>query len=292
MARGSASHEQRSAFIFSAPSLAVMLVFFFVPIVTVIVYSVMTSESFSVSLPFTFHNFASAFTLPAIRQLAWNSIVTGFLTSTFTVALAMAIAYWLQFSAGRFALPVAALIVATMFAGYLVRIYAWRTMLGTEGVVNSGLQSAHVTDGPVGFLLFNRFSVVIAETHLSLPFAVVILYAAIRPIKPDLLFAAEDLGGGPWIRWTRVVLPLMAAPIASAWMFVFIVSSADFVTPQFLGGKNGQLIGNQVNRYFREAGDYGRGAALAVLMMVFYALLYGVIQLGLRAARLNKIEWG
>ena len=83
----------------------------------------------------------------------------------------------------------------------------------------------------------------------------------------------------------------MASPMASAWMFVFIISSADFVTPQFLGGVRGQLIGTQTNRYFREADDYRKGAALAVLVVLFYAALFGLIRLGLRMARLHRVDW-
>ena len=183
------------------------------------------------------------------------------------------------------------LVVASMFAGYLVRIYAWRTVLGSNGVVNAGLERVGLVDEPLGFLIFSRTAVVIAELHLSLPFAIVILYAAIGPIRPELLEAAEDLGAGPWVRWRQVILPLVASPMANAWMFVFIISSADFVTPQFLGGVSGQLIGSQINRYFREAGDYGKGAALAVLMIVFYAAVFAAIHGGLRMARLHRVDW-
>jgi len=268
-----------------------MLAFFFVPVGITIVYSFMTGENWQVSGPFTFDNFTTALTSDVNRTLALNSLITGLTTATVTVAVGLPVAYWLHFSAGRSATPVLSLIVASMFAGYLVRIYAWRTVLGSRGIVNSSLESVGAIDEPLGFLIFSRTAVIIAELHLTLPFAVVILYAAIRPIRNELLEAAEDLGASPSIRWRRVILPLMAAPMANAWMFIFIVGASDFVTPQFLGDIGGQLIGVQVNRLFRAVGDYGKGSALAVLMLLSFAFVYVVIQVGLRALGLRKIDW-
>jgi spermidine/putrescine transport system permease protein len=273
------------------PSALAMLVLFVAPLMIMIGYGFLTGENFQVSRPATLDNYDSALTLGVNRTMAWNSIVIGVTTATVTVIVGIAIAYWLHFCAGRLATPVLSLVVASMFAGYLVRIYAWRTVLGTNGVVNATLADVGVIDEPLGFLIFSRFAVVVAELHLALPFAVVMLYAAIRPLRPELLEAAEVLGATAWVRWRRVILPLMASPLASAWMFLFILSSSDFVTPQFLGGVDGQLIGTQVNRYFKNVGDYGKGTALATLMIVFYAAVYAVIQLVIRRLQLNRIEW-
>lgn len=287
-----AARASRASLLVATPPALAMLLFLIAPIAVVVVYSFLTGELFDVGRPATIDNYDSAFGLEVNRTMVWNSIVTGLVTASVTVGLGLPIAYWLQFSAGRWATPVVSLVVASMFAGYLVRIYAWRTVLGSNGVVNTGLERVGLIDEPLGFLIFSRTAVIIAELHLLLPFAIVILYAAIRPVRPDLLEAAEDLGAGPTLRWRQVLLPLIASPMASAWMFVFIVSSSDFVTPQFLGGVRGQLIGTQINRYFREAGDYGKGAALAVLMIVFYAMFYALIRASLRLARLHRVDWG
>ncbi|MCY3650336.1 MAG: ABC transporter permease [Acidimicrobiaceae bacterium] len=290
--RNLATRASRASLLVATPPALAMLVFFVVPIAVVVVYSFLTGELFQIGRPATAVNYESALTLGVNRTMVWNSIVTGTITASVTVAVGLPVAYWLQFSAGRMATSVVSLVVASMFAGYLVRIYAWRTVLGSNGVVNASLERVGLIDEPVGFLIFSRTAVIIAELHLLLPFAIIILYAAIRPVRSELLEAAEDLGAGPAVRWRQVILPLMASPIASAWTFVFIISSADFVTPQFLGGLRGQLIGTQINRYFREAGDYGKGAALAILMILFYAALYALIRLGLRLARLNRVDWG
>lgn len=269
-----------------------MVVFFFVPVAVVFVYSFLHGEFYQVEGPATIDNYDNALSAPLHHTLAWNSFVIGFLISSLAVTIGLGVAYWLHFSAGRLATPVLSLVAASMFASYLVRIYAWRTVLGSNGIVNSTLERIGLIDEPLGFLIFNRLAVVLAGLHLTLPLAILILYAAIRPIRTDDMWAAEDLGATPLTRWRFVVVPLMAAPMANAWMFIFIISSSDFVTPQFLGGRSGQLIGVQVNRYFREAGDYGKGAALVVVMIAAYALIFAVLQGLLRLVRLHKVDWG
>ena len=138
------------------------------------------------------------------------------------------------------------LITATLFASYLVRIYAWRTILGENGLLNSGLRGLGLIDDPLGFLLFNRFAVTVALVHIFLPYVVLVLYAGFRPISPALLEGAQDLGGGVVTRWRKVVLPLIAAPAVTSFLFVFILSASDYVTPQFLGGTSGAMLGRRI----------------------------------------------
>ena len=101
--------------------------------------------------------------------LALNSVVIGLLTAAATLALALPVAYWLRYCAGRWQMPCLFIITGSMFASYPVRIYAWRTILGTRGVFNQGLEALGVIDEPVGFLLYNRFSVTLALVHLLPP---------------------------------------------------------------------------------------------------------------------------
>lgn len=287
-----AKRAGRVPLLLAGPSVATMVVFFLIPVVVVLFYSFLHGELWQVSGPATLGNYDNALSSPLHRTLAWNSIVIGLVVSSLAVVIGLAVAHWLHFSAGRLATPVLSLVVASMFASYLVRIYAWRSVLGSNGIVNTTLERVGLIDEPLGFLIFNRLAVVLAGLHITLPLAILILYAAIRPIRADDLWAAEDLGSNPVTRWRLVVVPLMAAPMVNVGMLIFIISSSDFVTPQFLGGTSGQLIGVQVNRYFRAAGDYGKGAALVVLMIAFYAVVYAVLQGILRLARVHKVDWG
>ena len=134
-------------------------------------------------------------------------------------------------------------------------------------------------------------SVTIALIHIFLPYATLTLYAAMAPLTSAYLEAAEDLGANAAQRWTRLVLPVMFAPALSTFVLVFVLSAADYVTPQFLGGTNGATIGTQVQVAFTGAGDYGSGAAISMLMLVAFLACYG-IGVGLpRLLRLDRLRF-
>ena len=273
------------------PATAAMLVFFVAPIAIFVVYSFLTAELYDVARPFTLDAYSAALNSQLNRTLARNSIEIGLLSAVFSVALALPVAYWLRYATGRWRMVVLFLITASMFASYLVRIYAWRTMLGEHGVVNSALESLGIIDQPLGFLIFNRFAVTVALVHIFLPYAVLVLFAGFQPIRPGLLEAAQDLGAGAYLRWRRVILPLVAAPALSAFLFVFVLSASDYVTPQFVGGSSGVMLGVQVQANFTTVGNYPLGAATSLLMLAAFVTLYFAIRFGLRLARLDRVRF-
>lgn len=273
------------------PAAAGMVVFLLAPFVAFVVYSFLTAGLFSVSGPLTLDNYREAVDSELNRTLARNSLVVGLWTAAVTVAVGLPVAYWLRYAAARLRTVVLFLIVASFFASYLVRIYAWRTILGERGLLNSGLDRLGVIDEPLGFILYSRFAVVVALVHIFLPVVVLVLYAAFAPLAPSYLESAQDLGANAWQRWRRVVLPIMAAPAASAFLFVFVLAAGDYVTPQFLGGTNGAMLGVQIQVNFTGAGNYAFGAAIAVCMLAGFAVCYLLFTLGLRLARLHRIRF-
>ncbi len=273
------------------PAVAGMAVFFLAPIAIFVGYSFLTAQLYDVSRPFTLDAYSAASESQLNRTLARNSITIGLLSAVFSVALALPVAYWLRYASGRRRMIVLFLISASMFASYLVRIYAWRTMLGENGVVNSALESIGVIDEPLGFLIFNRFAVTVALVHIFLPYAVLVLFAGFQPIRPGLLEAAQDLGAGAALRWRRVILPLVAAPALSAFLFVFVLSASDYVTPQFVGGSSGVMLGVQVQANFTTVGNYPLGAATALLMLAAFVALYFAMRVALRLARLDRVRF-
>ena len=180
---------------------------------------------------------------------------------------------------------------ATLFASYLVRIYAWRSILGRRGVLNTGLESLGLIHDPLTFLLYSRFAVTLALVHIFLPYTVLVIYAAFGPIGSGLLEAAQDLGAGAVRRWTKVILPLVAAPSASAFVFVFVLSASDYVTPQFLGGAGGIMIGVRVKDDFTATGDWPAGAAVALSMLAAFVLLYAVVALALHLLGVRRLRF-
>jgi spermidine/putrescine transport system permease protein len=256
-----------------------------------LVYSFMTAELFAVTTPFTLAAYARSLGYSLNGILALNSLIIGLLSAAGSVLLALPVAYWLRYAAGRWQMPCLFIITGSMFASYLVRIYAWRTILGTRGVLNQGLEAIGIIDEPLGFFLYNRFSVTVALVHIFLPYVILVLHAGFRPLAPAFLESAADLGANSWQKWRRVILPVMAAPLATSFLFVFILSAADYVTPQLIGGNDGQMLGVQIQANFKAVGDWPQGAAASVLMMLVFLGLYGLTILALRLYRLDRIRW-
>jgi spermidine/putrescine transport system permease protein len=279
--------------VLTAPATLGLLLFFAAPFLTFVVYSVMTGAvySFKVGAPLTLENYTDAVGTATNWPLIRNAAIVGLATGLVTIAVSVPVAYWLRYSAGAWQLPVLFAIIGTIFASYLVRIYAWRTMLGERGIVNQALMGIGIIDQPLGVLLYSRVAVVIALVHILLPFAVLMMYSAFRPLEPRYLECAADLGASTFTRWRRVVLPAIAAPAVSAFMLSFILSAADYVTPQFLGGARGSLIGVQIQTSFKALGDYAHGAALSIVLLLAVLLLYGILKLALRLMGLGTMRW-
>jgi len=289
--RASRSPLRVGPVVLTAPAVVALAVFFLAPLVAFLVYSFLTAGLFTVSGPFTLSAYTEAVQSSLNRILARNSVIVGVLAGTVTVALALPIAYWLRYTASRWRMPVFFLITASMFASYLVRIYAWRTVLGTNGILNDSLQRLGLIDDPLGFILYNRFSVTVALVHIFLPYVVIVLFAAFGPLTPAILESAQDLGANGPTRWRTVILPLVAAPATTAFLFVFVLSASDYVTPQLIGGTDGVLLGVQIAANFKAVGDWPLGAATAFLMLAAFVVCYGITLGALRLMRLDRIKW-
>lgn len=269
-----------------------MVVFFVLPLVLFAVYSVLTSALYDVTVPFTLDAYRTALTSTLNRTLAWNSFTVGLATATITLVVGLPVAYWLRFVARRSRIAVLFLITSSMFASYLVRIYAWRSILGSQGVVNGTLQRVGVIEEPLTFLLYSRLAVILALVHIFLPYVVLVLYAAMSPLGQGVLEAGQDLGANSVLLWRRVILPIMAAPSFSAFAFVFILSSADYVTPQFLGGTDGLTLGVQVQSNFITVGNWPLAAATSFLMLAFFLVLHLAGTTILRRRKLGNLRIG
>lgn len=276
------------------PAALGLAVFFAIPVAVFLVYSFLTGATFSFSAetPFTVQNYVDVFEAPSTGDLLFNSAIVGLLVAVVCLLIGIPFAYWVRYHAGRLQSLILLLVIAALFASYLVRIYAWRTMLGTEGVINSALESLGVIDQPLGFLVFSRFAVVVAIVHILLPFVILILYAGFRPLEERYFEASEDLGAGAIERWRRVIAPLIAVPAMAAFMLCFVVASADYVTPQFLGGPESSMVGVQIQNYFKAQGDYPLGAALAIIVVLAYLVIQGLLLLGMRLMGVRRVEWG
>lgn len=257
------------------PAGSLYLVFFAVPMAFLFVISFWTMQSFTLVPAFTLDNYVKIFVSPLHRIVMLRTLGLGLVTALITVPLAFALAYCMRFMFERLGQLILQLMLLSLFSGYLVRIYAWRTILGKQGLLNSTLLWMGLIDEPLSFLIYSNFAVVVTLCGLLLPLAVLPIYSAMLNIARDHLEAGRDLGAKPWQLWRTVLLPMALPGLRTAFAFTFLLAAGDFVTPTLVGGSQSLLIGNVVADQFRGiASNWPLGAAMAFVAVSVVLLIY------------------
>lgn len=262
-----------------------LVVFFVIPVIMLFVVSFFQGRSFQITPEFNLDNYARSLSAVGFWRVTGVGLMNGFFTAIISVAMCFPVAWYIVYKTRSSLLL--NLVLLSWFSSYLVRVYAWRTILGTNGVINSALLSFGIVDEPVSWLLFSPFATIITLIHIMAPFALLILVSALRDVKKDYLDAAHDLGSGFWSLLTKVVIPMAHKGIVGSFMFTFILAAGDFITPQLLGGMNGVTTGLLISNQFRSSGNWPFGAAMAFILMVTFLLVYLALIWGLRAAKLS-----
>ncbi|HMN84910.1 MAG TPA: ABC transporter permease [Bauldia sp.] len=257
------------------PASAFYVVFFALPMLGLFVLSFWRAKGFDLIPTFTFENYGKIWGSTLHRTLLLRTVVIGFATAAIVVPVAFGLAYAMRFVFARWANLILQLALISLFSGYLVRIYAWRTILGKQGLLNSALQWSGITDAPLEFLIYSNFATVVTLAGLLLPLAVLPLYAAMSNVSREELDAARDLGSRRFHLIRTILVPLTMPGIRTAFAFAFLLAAGDFVTPSLVGGTNGIMIGNVIADQFRGIGsNWPLGAALAFVTMSFVLAIY------------------
>jgi len=191
----------------------------------------------------------------------------------FALLLGYPLAYYLSFHAAKRKDLLYQLVIIPLWASYLVRGYAWKTILGSDGVLNGFLQYLHITHKPVEFFLYSPFAVIITLTHIYTPFTLLPIYAALEHIPRNLVEASHDLGSSPWATFRRVILPLSLPGVLAGATFAFVLTLGDFLAPLLVGGPSGIMISNVVVSLFGAAYNWPLGAAISFCMMLLVVTL-------------------
>ena len=230
------------------PSVAIFVGIFIVPLAMFFVMSFWRLQSFQIEPDFSFHNYRA--TIDSYLEVALFTFMMAGIIAILTTLIAFGFAYVIRFKAGRFAPVLLFSAVLTLFGGYLVKVYAWKTILGISGILNTTLLSLGIIDEPMTFLLFNPGSVVVTLTHYLLPLAVLPIYGSLRGIEDVTIEAARDLGARPHRVFTDVILPQSRAGLFAAFAFAFLISAGDYVTPRLVGGPDTTMMGSYIESVF------------------------------------------
>jgi putative spermidine/putrescine transport system permease protein len=166
-------------------------------------------------------------------------------------------------------------VVLPLWTSLLVRTAAWFILLQNEGLINGALQAIGLIDSPLP-LIFNRLGVVIAMTHVLLPFMVLPIYSVILGVPRNLMAAAQSMGAGPLRAFWRVLLPLSLPGLLSGSLLVFMVAIGYYITPALLGGANDQMISSVIAFYATGTANWGLAGALGLILLVVTTVLYTI----------------
>lgn len=233
----------------------------------------------------TLKHFASILATESYLRLLGVSALMAFGVACIAVVLAYPIAYYLTRHAGRRAWLFLLLLLVCFWTSYLLRVMAWKLMLGQEGVVNSFLMYVGLISAPIDALLYNRGAVMITLVYVWIPFAVLPILAALSRVRPELLDAAADLGASPASQFRRVTLPLSLPGVAAAFFLVFIPTIGEYVTPLLVGGSGGSMYGNIISDFFTKAANWPLGSALSMIMLAATIVL---VVFALRVVGVNR----
>lgn len=292
--RGSrrAADPRRGTFLgLSIPAAVALVAFLIAPLALMISISFRTELTSDVFGPFdpTLQHYEQVAAVGGYWQVLQTSAVMAFVVAVIATALAYPIAYFLAFRAGPRAGLYLILLLVPFWTSYLLRVMAWKLMLGSNGVINEVLTGVGIIDEPLKALLYNRNTVIVTLVYVWIPFATLPILAVLGRIDERLHDAAADLYASPFQQFRRVTLPLSLPGIAAAFLMVFIPTIGEYVTPLLVGGTAGIMYGNVIQDFFTKSANWPLGSALSVVMLVVTVAL---VVIGLRVIKPRRLLGG
>ena len=267
------------------PLVLFLLAMLVAPVCLLVLYSFWQTGFFVVVHNFTNANYTSIVSEAIYWKLILKSLGVGLLCGSLMVVFGFAMAYAMTFRLARWGPRILVLVMATLLSSYVVRIYAWKTILGTNGLLNDALIRIGVIDQPLGFLLYGYFAIIVTLVYVYLPIVVLPIYAGLQDIDARVLEASRDLGATPAETFRKVTLPLAMPAIRIGFAFAFVLSSSDYITPNLVGGFSGQMVGNVIADQFGGSSNYPQGAALSVALVIGFGIVLAGLSLPGRILR-------
>lgn len=258
---------------FLAPALAIAAGRFFAPMLLLFAVSFWSVKSFKLTPGFGFAAWARF--VDKYGGLTVYSITIGLAVAAICTGLGLAFAYAVRFRAGRYADALIFATLVTLFGGYLVKIYAWKSILGADGLFNQALIGLGIIAEPTPLFLYNRGAVIVALVHFLLPMAILPIYGALRNIPVEIIEAARDLGAGSSKAFLTVVVPQCRTGLFAAFAFCFLLATGDYVTPLLIGGAGGSMLGQFIALEFSTRFNWPAGAAMSFGLLIACVVVLG-----------------
>src|ERR1700730_5361986 len=259
----------------SLPPLLWVTLFLLIPYALMFAHSFWLVRDGVISREWNLHNYAKLFQNPVYLEVLFRSIGIAAGVPMLSLLLGYPLAYYMSFHVSARKDLLYQLVIVPLWVSYLVRGYAWKTILGSQRVLKGFLEYLHITNEPVSFFLYSPFAVVLMLTHIYTPFVFLPLYASLEHIPRNLIEASHDLGASPRKTFLRIVLPLSLPGLLAGATFAFVLALGDFLAPLLVGGPSSIMIANIVQSLFGTAYDWPLGAAISVcILLITVTLLF------------------
>ncbi len=264
--------EARAGLKLISPTAIYVILLLAVPLSTVLVYSILTGGRGTISLPFTFENYAELGSRWIYGYIMLKSLMVALVVTFVTVMLAYPVAYFVSFHVKpeRKSLWLF-LITIPFWTSYIIRVSLWFVILGFGGVIDSALASVGLQ--PLNVASYSILSIIIVLAHAYAPFAVLPIFVSLEKVDRSLLEAGQDLGESRWVTFLRVTLPLTMPGVIAAVLIVFIPTVGDYVTPELVGDGKEPMIANFIETQLLKLNNFAQGSAFAVVSMLMVAIV-------------------
>jgi spermidine/putrescine transport system permease protein len=272
----------------SAPFIWTM-VFLFIPYMVMFTYSFYVKKYPTFIPAFEFVNYIAIVSDPQYYQVMLRTARIAFMVAGSALLIAYPLAYFLVFKirSDKLRAVLYMAVIVPLWVSYLLRAYTWKTILGSNGILNSFLVWSGVLDAPTDVFLYNQFSMVVTLTYIFVPFMVMPIYMALEKIPRSMIEASKDLGVGPFRTFLQVTLPLSMPGVIAGATFTICLTFGDFVAAFLVGGPNGAMIATIIQSQFGATLNWPLGAALSIVMLV---IVLSIISLSDRLERSGHID--
>lgn len=272
------------------PATIYLIIFMVAPTFIFMIYSFWKVKGFKIIKEFTLDNYLEIFSSKLYIGAFANSVYIGFLVSIIVVIIGYILSYGARFFFGKHKDILVLLIFLSVFGSYLVRIYAWKSILGVSGFINQALLAIGLIDQPIKMFMYNKTAVVITLVNLYIPYTFVTIFSSIQQVSRDYIEASRDLGANSFKTFFKITFPLSFNGIVAGFIICFVFASSDFVIPSLLGGKTGLMVSKLIADQFGLVYNWPLGSALSAMWVIVLFIIL-LIVLGIpRILRIGKVE--
>lgn len=249
--------------------LGYLVLFFVVPVVLVGAYSVGALTLLPQDHYLSLRPWMDLVQSDVYLGLFWKSVRMSLIVSVASLAMAYPVAYFLALVAGRRKYTLLLVTIAPFLTSYLLRVLAWRVILGEQGLITSFLRSAGLIgpDEGIRWLFYSPFAVYLVLAYVWVPFVALPIFVTLEGLDRALLEASSDLGAGRWRTFWTITFPLSIPGVIAAFIFVFIPTIGEYVTPLLVGGPDGFMFGNAIQSAFTQGFDWQFGSAMSMFLI-------------------------